>query len=312
MTWPTNLLDPAYATAVLAAVTAGNYELTWTPITATDAGHTIEFLFSARPLRVGGVFVNVSATLQQQLADLLGALLPTPKVMDLAWLGRAATILPFTMPIAATSAAMVTASSALDSRIEAAGNPQGPLALQKTWCIGNSLLAHPGKAMNYGFFCIPNQPNNYYSGIGTEACVSFPLDPKRGRVIQGQGWAHDPSHCDYSQACPLLHRSCKVDGVDSDLATVLQDKTLAPLLSHEGALQALRQPGVPLYACAVTPKAMNFAPANEPWVCPTPPRPTNIETRKTDWGLVTFTTIALAGVVGGFWWMLRNAGRAAA
>lgn len=283
MTWPANLLDASYGTSVLNAVTQKEYELTWTPITASSSDHEVKFLFSERPLRIDGVFVNVSATTQQQCADALGALLPTPKMMDLAWLQRAATISPAILPIASTSAAMIQASSQLDARISAAGAPSGAIVCQKTWALGNSLLAHSGRAMNYGFFVIPNQ-GTAYSGIATEACVSI-TDPKKGRVIQGQGWAHDPSHIDYSQCAWFVHRSCQVDGVDADLADVLRDKTLAPLVSHEGPITVpgLRQPGVPVFSCALpsTPTKA-FVPLVAPSdMCPMPARPANVVVKST-------------------------------
>ena len=242
MQWPPNLLDPSYGPSVLAAVAAGNYELAWAPLAVGD----VVLQVSARPLKVEGVSVNVSATIQQQVADLLNAMLPTPKIMDLMWLGRAATVQPFTQPITSSAAGMLKASATVDGWVEAAGNPGGILVLEKTWCVGNSLLEHPGKAMNYGLFCVPNQPDNHYSGIATEACVSI-ANPKLGRVIQGQGWAHDPAHLDYSQWCPLVQRACTVGGSSGDLADVLQDPKRAPLLSHEGVLRVLRQPGVPVY-----------------------------------------------------------------
>lgn len=303
MNWPTNLLDPSYGSSLLAAVTSANYELSWVPL---EVG-PLKLLVTARPLRVEGVFVNVSATLQQQIADALGAMLPTPKLMDLMWLARAATIAPFTMPIAATSAAMLSASEGVDGRITTAGDPSGILVLQKTWCIGNSLAAHPGRAMNYGFFCIPNQANNAYSGINTEACVSI-SNPQQGRVIQGQGWAHDSSHLDYSQWCPLVHRSCMVNDSPSDLVNVLQDATLASLISHEGPLTVLRQPGVPMFSCPTSRPSIAFSvPAD---MCPTPAPPQNIENEKgPNWGLVGLTAAAVGAAVFGFWAMLRHAGR---
>jgi hypothetical protein len=316
MQWPTNLLDASYASSVLKAVTAGEHVLNWAALPVSTGGREIELLFSALPLRIDDVFINVSATLQQQVADLLGAMLPTPKIMDLAWLARAVKMAPVILPIASTSAAMVQASGKLDANLAQLGYQSGTATCQKTWAIGNSLLTHPGKAMNYGFAVIPNQPNNYYSGIATEACVSIPAS--QGRVIQGQGWAHDSSHLDYSQACYLVHRSCRVDGSDVDLATVLQDPTLAPLLSHEGVLQTLRQPGVSVYACAA-PKAkaqqmrvQDLAAPGASTMCPTPPRPSNIETEQAPtWKYVAASGAALVATVGAFWLAMKYAGRAA-
>ena len=276
--WPTNLTDPAYAPLILGAATQGQYELAWTPIQSVVAGHTVEFLFSARPLRIDGVFVNVSATIQQQVADALGAILPTPKMMDLAWLQRAATISPVTLPITSTANGMLQASAKLDA---AMGDTTGALVCQKTWCIANSLVTKPGTALNYGFFCIPTSGTSW-NGIATEACASFPTQPKLGRVIQGQGWAHNSAHLDYSQLCPLVHRDAKVDGTRVDIAAILTDSTLAAAVSHEGplTLPGLRQPGVPLFSCPLPgPLATrtSFVDSAASSMCPMPPPPTNIE-----------------------------------
>jgi hypothetical protein len=241
--WPEDLRHPSYARSILEAVTARDYELTWTPI---RAGRVV-FYINARPLRVRGVFVNVSATLQQQVADVLGAMLPTPKMMDAAWLGRSATIEAITRPIASTSAAMVQASAALDEEIAGAGDPAGCILCQKTWALGNSLLQHPGRALNYGDFVLPTRGTSW-RGIATEACVSI-ANPALGRVIQGQGWAHNPLHLDYSQVGWFVRHECLVDGVAGDVRDVLRDHALAKYVSHEGVLTVpeLRQPGVPVY-----------------------------------------------------------------
>jgi len=294
MQWPTNLLDPAYGIAVLDAVIAGEYSLTWTPVTSTDGAHTIQFLFSSLPIRVADTFVNVSATLQQQIADVIGALLPTPKMMDLAWLARAATIAPVILPIASTSAAMVQASQKLDA--ELASQPAGIVMCQKTWAIGNSLLVHSSKAMNYGFFVIPTSGTTY-QGIGTEACVSFPTKPQLGRVIQGQGWAHDRSHIDYSQVGWFVNRTCTVDGQQADMHDVLTNPTLAPLISHEGALTLpeLRQPGVPTLTCMAG-------------VCSPPPVSSDKEASHLE--LLLLSGAALALTIGGFFGGLALMGRA--
>lgn len=305
--WPTNLLDPTYGKMILNAATQKEYDLRWAPlrIPSPDGVTVIELLFSADALKMGGVRINVSATLQQQLADVLGAMLPTPKIMDLAWLARAATIPVVTLPIASTSAAMIESSNKLDARIAAAGNPSGILLSEKTWAIGNTLLTHPGKAMNYGDYVIPNQPGYAYSGIATEACVSFPQRPQLGRVIQGQGWAHDPSHIDYSQICWLVHRTCTVNGVSTDLAAVLTDPKLAPLLSHEGVLQVLRQPGVPQFACPIDSSQLASVKASSSFnplaygLCPTPAAPTvSMATGSRSAGTL-FATASL-GLVAGF------------
>jgi hypothetical protein len=242
MTWPAQLTDPSYAPSVLTAIAGGRYELEWAPITVGQ----VQFFINAKPLRIDGVFVNASATLQQQCADALNAILPTPKMMDAAWLGRGATVSPVTLPIASTAVAMVTASGKLDVEM---GDSTGCLVCQKTWCITNQLLTHHGMACNYGFPCIPTSGTSW-NGVSTEACVSFPSQPKLGRVIQGMGFAHNAQHLDYSQVVWLVHRNCTVDGSARDITDVLTDPALAQLVSHEGVLTSLRQPGVPLISPA--------------------------------------------------------------
>jgi hypothetical protein len=160
--------------------------------------------------------------------------------------------------------------------------------------------------MNYGFPVLA--PGGIYKGIQTEAMVSVPAS--RGRVIQGQGWAHDPSHVDYSQNCFLVHRTCKMGGADRDLADLLVDPMIAPSLSHEGVLQVLRQPGVPLFACAL-PAKMKTGAVN-PQLCPTPAPParTAAPPEKTNWGLVGVTVGLVGLTVAGFALALRHAGRA--
>ncbi len=246
---------PARDAAILAHAAAGDLEVPWTSL---NVAGRIDLTVTGDSVKLAGVRINVSAELQQQLADAFGALLPTPKIMDLMWLARAATIEPVVMPISSSTAAMVQASAGIDAQIDAqvgalaavahraAGSASGIFVSQKTWCIGNSLAAHPGKALNYGFFCIPDSGTSW-RGIATEACVSI-ADPTQGRVIQGQGWAHGVTHEDYSQCCWLVHRQCVVDGTPRDLVDVLQDPSVASLLSHEGPLTVLRQLGVDVYS----------------------------------------------------------------
>ena len=266
MSWPASLLDASYAPLILGAVTQTRYELEWTPITSGR----VEFLINARPLRVDGVFVNVSATIQQQAADALGAILPTAKMCDLAYAQRGATIYPVTMPIASTASAMIAASQKLDNAI---GSSDGCCFCQKTWILSNSLSQTA--AANYGFL-LPSGTKSPWQGI---AC--YPSVTNTAMVIQQVGTAHNAQHTDYSQIAFFVHRDAKVDGNREDIASILTDKTLASLVSHEGAITVpgLRQPGVPAFACPLgsgQTASLNFAvPAG---MCPLPPVPTNVET----------------------------------
>src|SRR5208282_630697 len=97
------------------------------------------------------------------------------------------------------------------------------------------LEVHKGKAENYGW---------HFNGAKFDGQAFEPAVTPPYRVIQGQGYAHDRSHVDYSQTCVLVQRKCKVDGASMDIQQVLQSPELAKLASHEGVLRVLRQPGV--------------------------------------------------------------------
>jgi hypothetical protein len=248
--WPANLLDPAYGDLVRGAIGAGKYEMPWAPLKSTIPGHSATFQVSGDALKIAGVRINVSAQLQQQIADALGALLLTPRLLDLLWAERAVTLPPSPQPIAATSAAMIAHSARVDALLAKAGGvPKGGIVqtVGKQWVVSNALEAHPGRAENMGW---------HFAGptFGGQAFEPSPTLPGV-RLIQGPGWAHDIHHLDYSQVCCLVHRSCVVDGESRDLADVVRDAALAPLATGpEGVLRILRQPGVPIYACAaITP-----------------------------------------------------------
>ncbi len=227
---------PARDAAILDAVRKGSVVVKWAAINTEIAGHKATFTVFADALMMDGVRVNVSATLEQQIADLLSCSLLTPKLADEVWLQRKVAILPSPQPISASTQAMIDHSKRVDALIAQAGGGDGIIStVGKHWVIANGLETHKGKAENYGW----HFPGSTFIGQSFEGAVTPP-----GRVIQGQGWAHDPSHVDYSQTCVLVQRKCKVDGVSMDIQKVLQDPELAGLASHEGVVRVLRQPGV--------------------------------------------------------------------
>lgn len=310
-------LPPDYGTARDAAILkhaqAGDLEVNWAPLNMSAAGHDVEILVTPDAVKLAGVRINVSATLQQQLADLFGALLFTCKVADAHFLARSVTLPPYPMPITSTTAAMQQESAKQDAGLANAGGLEAGAILGtvgKHWVIDNSLKAHPGKAENYGWF-LPAGTKSPWGGVAI-----YPSVTSKALVIQQPSWAHDASHNDYSQQCCLMHRSCRVDGSDRDLSDVLADATLGPLLSHNGPIpkSLQRQPGVPLYACALPKKtarvqAFQVQQADVPSLCPTPPRPT-IEERQTSWPHVAAAGAALGLTLGGFWLAMRLMKRA--
>jgi hypothetical protein len=260
MNWPGNLTDPSYGQMVLDSIAAKNFEHYWVELPVGP----VTLLVSSDALKIDGVRVNVSATLQQQIADALGAMLMTPKIADLAYGARTGTLVPSPAPIASTSAAMVAHSQRVDAQANKLGLQASTSDLLETvgkhWIIDDDVLSHPGKATNYGWM-LPGGTKSPWQGIAV-----YPSVTGQAMVIQQPSWAHDVSHLDYSQICKLVYRACLVNGQSDDLARVLQDPTLASLVSHSGPVKVLRQPGVPVFACP-TP-GVGATPGG---LCPPPP-----------------------------------------
>lgn len=265
---------PARDQAILARLRAsasdpGAMTLRWGTVESQVTGHAGRFHVFADALKIDGTRILVSAALAQTIADELGCMLLTPKLADLLWAQRTVTLRPRPQPATAqmgSTAAMVAQSEWIDGQI--ASLPDlgtlnldpvggGPSAIVQTvgkhWVLTNQLLAHPGRAVNYGWHFEGTFPGADGKPSTWAPCAS--LAGPGCRVIQGMGWAHDAQHTDYSQNCVLVARACEVDGREMDLAGVLADPELAPLVSHEGPLKILRQPGVPVLSPIPVPPA---------------------------------------------------------
>jgi hypothetical protein len=228
--WPKNTSDPAYDALVLSVITAGNFAHTFVPITIGNG----VFQVSADALKIDGVRINASATLQQHIADLLGAYLPTPKIFDQMWAQRAVTVLPCTQPASFSTEAMIKHSACIDAQLVKLAPTAGIVqTVGKTWALSNKLS--PTVAMNIGWHLEKPIPG-------------IPFDPaptlSGAHMIQSPGTRHNAQHSDYSQIVLLVSRNCTVDGRTTTFASVAQDPSLAGLVSHEGVLKFLRQPGV--------------------------------------------------------------------
>lgn len=227
--------------AILQHISDGDFEVAWGTVRLDDGAHVLEINVFADALKIGGVRINASASLQQQIADALSCVLLTPRLADLIWMQRGVTLLPSPQPIAMDTAAMQAHSARLDAALaQQGGAPTGTIiqSVGKHWVITNGLLSHDGKSCNYGW----QFPGSSFDGSAWGAAVTPGI-----RLIQDMGFAHNDQHVDYSQTVVLAHRACLADGVTRDLFDVLQDPVLAPYISHEGPLQVLRQPGVAQY-----------------------------------------------------------------
>ena len=244
MSLPPNA-GPERDAAILQRITDGTFDpIQWATINSSIKDHTGEFQVFTDALKIDGVRINVSAELEQKIADILECSLLTPKLADMIWEQRQVTLTPSPQPIASSTQAMIDHSGRIDAQLEALGNPPGLLAtVGKHWVIDEAMLAHPGRAENYGW----HFAGSNFEGITGEVTATLAKDENGQyvRLIQGRGWAHDMLEVDYSQTCVLVARACLIDGNTTDIQQVLQNADLAALASHTGVMRVLRQPGVP-------------------------------------------------------------------
>jgi len=201
-------------------------------------------------LKVDNVRQPATAIELQRVADRLGAMLLTPKVADLIWLqaGRLGTqfnpVINHRYPgdAKSTIVAMMAAdhvSKLVDEKVRSVeGAGKLVASVGKYWVLTNELLKGKygsAQACNYG----------WHSHGAPYRAVTLGL-----HVWQPIGLAHNNLHVDPSQVIRLMHRTafltcpgCKEEIVD--LRLVASDATYAKLISHEGPLKVLRQPGVP-------------------------------------------------------------------
>ncbi|MCC6558180.1 MAG: hypothetical protein IT372_34980 [Polyangiaceae bacterium] len=225
---------PAREEAILGAVREGRYvPVSWVEVRSEAAGHEAALFVSADALRVGdaegSIRINASARTMQRIVDLLECVMPTTRICDLVWEQATVRLRPSIQTpdaLMATVGRMVRHHHAIEQKL--AGRTGLIENVGKHWVISNRLRWTRRLAANYGWF---DAAALYASG--------------KHRVWQPLGLAHDLEHVDYSQVVRLVQRRCLVDGVERDLADVMRDPALAPLVSSEGPLQVARLPGVP-------------------------------------------------------------------
>lgn len=223
-------------------IIAGDFDARWTEVRHTDGPDEVRLLVMEDALRVDGVRVNVSARLEQRLADAFDASLMTALVADVVFASAVRRVLPAPMPISTSVESMVKHSAAVDARLAAVGGTGLASTVGKHWILDAKMLSAPGRACNYGW---------HFVGSSCQGIAGFPaatpvnkVGSNPVRVIQPNATAHDPRHSDYSQVCQLVSQTCWVNGQEKRFSEVLTDPSLARLVSHQGPLSFTRQPGV--------------------------------------------------------------------
>lgn len=230
------------------AIKDGRAIVEWATVYSEHAGHKLRLSVMRDALKVDGVRWPATAKHMQEVADVLNAMLPTPKVLDLVWLeaGRFGTqfnpVINHQYPgkrVIVALMPVVDVSNLVDEKIKAAVDTGGIIAsVGKYWVLTNKLLDGKfgvAQACNYGW----HSTTAPYLGVTSSLKVWQPLSSR-----------HNSDHVDPSQVVRLMHREAWLTrpGEEAelvDLHQVAMDPELAPLISHEGPLRVLRQPGVP-------------------------------------------------------------------
>jgi len=237
---------PPREQAILDAVDRGNHQHRWWTLQWSQAGHDVELDVSEDALAIGepgdAVRVNVTATTAQRLADRLDAVLLTSHVADLVY--QAAKVhleACLQRPDAgmARTSRMAAHSRAVEER---RGGRAGLCStVGKDWILTNQLIGRPDRAANYGWH-------------DAAAPARFTTSVPGQRVYQPVGTVHDRFHVDYSQTWRAMRRTVRIDGQEHEVAAVLADAALCPLLSSEGPIPFAHLDHVPLRPPAPAPR----------------------------------------------------------
>lgn len=228
-----------------------------TVINVQQGGRTIGFVVANDYFAIGEpddfVRVPVSGPGAQALADKLGFILPTPRMVDLIWKAAPAKLRPIPANEIGVSLGQEQMSGAAAVKHSRAIDRMLPPGLElragqkKDIVIGNRLADPPvplpgsveHKAWNRDGVGI----YGWHQAIGTDPkwCANPTLPGLC--PIQGYSFAHFKMFADYSHGVRMVWLTAFVDGEPMPLRDVLTDPELSKALSHEGPLKVLRYGG---------------------------------------------------------------------
>lgn len=258
---------------IIDLIRAGKAHVSWATITSEHKGHQLRIsvfrdamkfdsvpamLWTRKPVPAShpdagktfdGVRLPVTAVEMQQIADLTGCMMLTPKVVDLIWLEAGLNGVQIDSVVNVQGKIVAESdihrvNAEIDAKLaKASGNREGVIdSVGKYWVVCNAMLTGPysaagRQAVNYGW---PTK------GAGNGRSVTGKFN-----VWQTIGSRHDVGHYDPSQVIRLMSRTAQLlkagssDWVDVDLYDIARDLDLAGLISHEGPMKIVRQQGVP-------------------------------------------------------------------
>lgn len=191
--------------------------------------HEVEFWVTPDYLAIGSdttaFLVPLSPRVAQRVADLVGASLPTPRMVDAIWASARNRLAPIRIgpnEYITTVRYFQRHDRLVRAQRQLIKVPPGEfVAGHKLDVVVSAALADkPGKVAFYGWHKPDGQPIQ-------------PLFTNRN-----DNWVA------YNLGVRLVHRRILVDGVVRDLLEVLSDPELAPLLSDEGVIENARYPSV--------------------------------------------------------------------
>jgi len=226
------------------------------PVTAIFAGRTLTGCVFVTPdyLAVGSdsdyFFVPLTPFTAQRIADRLGFLLPTPKIVDDVYAAAAVKLPPSPIPPSSAMTSVTTfeqhnATVGEQRQALLAQYPLGALVAgdKKDLVICKALADTPGHVAIYGW----HKPD--------------------GKPIQPLYLGHFAYWADYSHGVRLVADTMEVEGKPMPIAGVLADPAIAPLISGEGTLavsryrfEAFPQPDDPTIHLPVDERIVTLAP----------------------------------------------------
>lgn len=152
-----------------------------------------------------------------RVANELGFLLPTPKMVDAIYSQAKVHVAPSPMTpgskMASTAYLLQHDQTVDQQRAKVSRQPDALTAGQKKDIVlTNRLLSHPGRVAIYGW----HRPN--------------------GKPIQPLSTVHGASYADYSHGVRLVSRMAYVNGKEMPLSEIMQDRDLASIVSSEGPI----------------------------------------------------------------------------
>ena len=271
-------LPPAQREEAIYQAAIGGSWMRWpmTLVVVQDKGHEVGFVVSDDYFAIGedGDYVRVpmNPLTAQRIADRLGFMLPTARMVDLVWRGAPVKVEPRPMqqelgrngvPTGqifigqgqkagqSSTAGFAAHNLIVDGQFAALGLQPGIRAGHKKDVVltnrqqGSATVTEvtgPAKSVDasnqvaiYGWHRIKPASD----------CSKFPTIPGLC-PIQGLSIVHDNKYADYSHGIRMVSPLAMADGQSVNLVDILTSPTLAPLLSHEGVMKVLRQPHVPM------------------------------------------------------------------